>query len=269
MRLLRVVLLLLAPAAAAQDCGTAQGRCEVALGEYRLALPEGAEGDVPALLYLHGWGGSPEGVMKNRAMRDRLAGRGYALIAPQGMPRRQGGNADWGVRDEGQHPRDDLAFLAQVVEDAAMRGVDRDRVLLAGFSRGGSMVWDVACHLPDLARAYAPVSGAFWQPLPDGCEGMVDLFHTHGWTDRVVPLEGRSVADGRLTQGDVFASLAILRRANGCDARQPDQAPIEGELWFRSWRDCAGGSIELMLHPGGHGLPEGWLARALDWFEGL
>ena len=24
---------------------------------------------------------------------------------------------------------------------------------------------------------------------------------------------------------------------------------------------------DLMLHPGGHGVPKGWLTQALDWFE--
>ena len=89
--------------------------------------------------------------------------------------------------------RDDVAEG----HDAAARGVDRSRVLLAGFSRGGSMVWDVACHAPVTARAYAPVAGAFWEPLPASCQGGADLFQTHGWADRVIPLEGRSVAGGR------------------------------------------------------------------------
>lgn len=261
--------LLATPAPAAESCGTPNGICPVAGGFYRLALPEGAQGPVPALVYLHGWGGSSEGVMKNAAMREALAARGYALIAPEGLPSAQHPNRDWGVRDGSVHPRDDLAFLAAVLDDAARRGVDRGRVLMAGFSRGASMVWDVACHAPTTARAYAPVAGAFWEPMPEACAGPVDLMHTHGWADRVVPLEGRAVAGGRLVQGDTFLSLRLLRQTLGCNPQMPDATPREadGALWLRSWDHCPGGRLDLMLHPGGHGVPEAWLGRALDWFE--
>ena len=140
-------------------------------------------------------------------------------------------------------------------------------VLLAGFSRGGSMVWDIACQVPDFASAYAPLAGAFWDDLPEGCAAPVKLFHTHGWNDRTVPLEGRSFRDGAVVQGDVWASLKILRETNGCDARQPERNSFDGELWFRHWTDCRDGQIQLMLHKGGHGAPAGWANRMLDWFE--
>ena len=257
------------PAQAQPACGDAATECLTAHGFYRLALPEGAAGPVPALIHLHGWGGSSAATMKNRAMRAALAARGYALVAPEGIrtsPERSQKN--WAVRDGRVYERDDLAFLAEVLEDAAAHGIDRDRVLMTGFSRGASMVWDVACHAPGTARAYAPVAGAFWEPLPESCEGGADLFHTHGWADRVIPLEGRSVAGGTLTQGDTFASLKILRAANGCETEQPDASRIEpGGHWRRTWSSCSGGRIELMLHPGPHGTPNGWLERALDWFE--
>ena len=259
----------LASAVADQGCGTPEGTCPTAQGVYRLALPEGGSPPVPALIYLHGWGQSAATVMRNEGMRAALAARGYALIAPQGIPRPTHENRDWSVRDGDPANRDDIAFLAEVLDDAARHGVARDRVLMAGFSRGGSMVWDVACHAPGTARAYAPVAGAFWEPLPEACAGPVALFHTHGWSDRVVPIEGRSVAGGRLTQGDAFASLRLVREALGCDPHMPDTAPVlaDGRLWLRHWDHCRAGRVDLMLHPGGHSVPPGWLARALDWFE--
>ena len=271
--LLYLCLAALPGPAFAQDCGTPEGACPTEHGFYRLALPGDSEGgSIPAVVFLHGYTGTSAGVMKNAAMLATLSARGYALIAPEGQPisadRPQN---NWSVRDGRQLARDDVSFLTEVLDDAAHHGVDRNRILLAGFSRGGSLVWDVACHAPKMARAYAPVAGAFWEPLPDGCEGPVDLFHTHGWADRTVPLEGRSVDHARRTQGDVFASLRILRDTMGCAPQMPDAAPIEKEdnLWLRSWAHCPGGRIDLMLHPGGHGVPEGWLDRALDWFEAL
>lgn len=263
-------LILLAPGSA-DACGTDEATlCQVETGAYRIALPEGVE-TPPVMLWLHGWGGSANGVMKNTGWIDRLAVRGYGMIAPDGkITSNRYKNKNWAVNDGRDYERDDLKFLAEVVEDAVTRhGIDRDRVLLAGFSRGGSMVWDVACRTPDLARAYAPVAGAFWEPMHQGCVAPVDLYHVHGWTDRTVPLEGRPLGGGVMVQGDVFQSLFILRAANGCANRQPETAPVDGEagLWRRTWSDCAGAQIDFELHPGGHSIPRGWLGRALDWFE--
>ncbi|MEL6336521.1 MAG: PHB depolymerase family esterase [Pseudomonadota bacterium] len=261
--------LLTAPRPAAA-CPGPGDPCTVETGDYLLLLPQGAaEGPVPAMMYLHGWAASPEGFLNGRAeMVETTLSRGYALIVPRGLPRRGRTQRDWAVRDGGQHPRDDVEFLAAVLRDAASRGVDRDRVLLAGFSRGGSMVWDLACRAPVMARAYAPIAGAFWEPLSARCAGPVDLFHIHGWGDTVVPLEGRPIGS-RLMQGDVFAALSVMRRTMRCDLRQPDERRADESLrWQRTWTRCAlPGRLDFVLHPGGHVVPDGWLDAALTWFE--
>lgn len=266
MRLLPCVVALALLAAPAAACVGGEDLCEVPGGAYRLVLPEGVEGPVPAVLHLHGWGASSRAALGRFDDGGTIAERGYALILPEGIPRAGRTQRDWAVRDGRPHPRDDLAFLDAVLADAAGRGVDRARVLLSGFSRGGSFVWDVACERPGLFRAYAPLSGAFWEPLPERCAGAVALYHSHGWADRVVPLEGRSFRGGEIVQGDVFASLKRLRETLGCAARQPDRSAQRGALWLRHWDSCAAGRIDLELHPGGHAAPEGWLVRVLDWF---
>ncbi|MEM1344123.1 MAG: PHB depolymerase family esterase [Pseudomonadota bacterium] len=253
----------------ASACGTAAEVCEVEGGSYRLVLPKTIpQTGVAAVFYLHGWGASAKGALANQTRIGAVVARGMALIVPEGIPRQGRTQRDWAVRDNRPHPRDDLAFFEAILRDAADRGVDRERVLLSGFSRGGSMVWAVACEAPGLFRAYAPLAGAFWDPLPGRCRGAVDLHHTHGWSDGVVPLEGRSFRAGEIVQGDVFASLFILRNTLGCDARHPPIKERVGEgLWIRRWTDCRRGRLDLVLHPGGHTAPEGWMVRVLDWFE--
>jgi polyhydroxybutyrate depolymerase len=270
---LGLAVLLPTPSALADTlaCGdTTETHCMVETGTYRIAMP--ANVDRPgAMIWLHGWGGSANGVMKNKGWIERLGARGYALIAPDGrITSTRYNNKNWAVNDGRSYERDDIAFLQEVAKHAAeTHGIDRDRILLAGFSRGGSMVWDVACKAPEFARAYAPVAGAFWEPMHKTCEGPVDLFHIHGWTDRTVPLEGRVLANGTMIQGDVFQSLFILRATNGCGNRQPESAPLSEDrsVWRRTWSDCTEGQIDLELHPGGHSIPRGWLGRTMDWFE--
>jgi len=270
MRALLLGLILFALPVHAADCGSADVPCEVETGTYHIILPEGGEAN-GVVMHLHGAGATGKAMLKG-GLAKSAGKRGYAFIAPTGIhPERARFKKNWAVRAKGtQFVRNDIAFLRDVLVDAeAKHGIDRTKTLLSGFSRGGSMVWDVACFAPDIATAYAPAAGAFWDDLPTDCERPVDLFHTHGWADRTVPLEGRSLRGGSVIQGDVWASMFILRAVNGCEARQPERSSIEGDRWWRHWTDCNEGSITLMLHPGGHGVPKGWSRDILDWFEAL
>lgn len=252
--------------AQAQSCGDAQTPCVIDSGTYHIALPKGDPRG--AVLLLHGGGGHGRGLLNTNMARLALA-RDFIFIAPNGEHPNARFPNNWAVRaDNFGHEKDDIAFLGDVMDDVAEKhNVDRSAMLLTGFSRGGSMVWDVACFAPESARAYAPSAGAFWDTLPENCNGPVDLFHTHGWNDRTVPLEGRPLRNGTVIQGDVWASLAIMRATNGCTARQPTRSVIEDDRWLKHWEDCDAGRIDLMLHPGGHGSPGDWAPRVLDWFE--
>ncbi|TMV09642.1 polyhydroxybutyrate depolymerase [Ruegeria sediminis] len=252
--------------AARAACGAEPATCQIATGAYHIELPQ--RNNPPLVIFLHGYGGSASNVMKNRALVDGLLVRGYAVLAPEGME--ENGRRSWNFYPGGQG-RDETRFLTSVVEDAYKRfGIDADRVVLSGFSAGGFMVNYLACATPDAFSAYAPVSGGFWRPHPDSCAGPVRLFHTHGWTDAVVPLEGRYLGGGQFQQGDIFTGLEIWRGANGCVDNIPDAFSETGQFMRRKWTRCAEGSaLELALFPGGHGIPEGWADMFVDWYEGL
>lgn len=251
-------------AGASSACPGDGAPCDLPQGAYRALAPEGAPRGI--VLFLHGWGGRADAVLAQPASA-ALRDRGYAVVAPQGEPRRPGdpgGSWNSALRDG---RRDDVAFLRAVVADAKAR-FGAAPVLAAGFSGGGMMVWRLACAAPDSADAYAPVAGLMWRPLPAACEGPAPLLHTHGWTDAVVPIEGRTVGGGALTQGDLFAGLALMRAANRCADDAPDAHDAADDFLRRDWSDCAA-PLTLAMHPGGHVTPEGWADLALDWFEGL
>lgn len=258
---------LLSPALA--GCGADDTACASASGIYHAELPDNPDAQMPALVFLHGYGGSGAGVLKMRGMVEGLKARGYAVLAPTAERRNGTGNRSW-VFYPGWTGRDEAAFLSEVVEDAAGRfDIDPDKVLLAGFSAGGFMVNYLACKTPDAFPAYAPISGGFWRPMPESCNGPIRMFHTHGWRDGVVPLEGRLLGGGRFEQGDIFHGLEIWRVANGCAGHKPEKMRQEGIYMLRQWKSaCASNShLELALFPGGHRIPKGWSDLIVDWFE--
>lgn len=265
-KIVAAALLVLTAFHARAECGVDQP-CFAGEGEYLVALPSAKP--QKAVIFLHGYGGTAKGTIRQEKVVGALRARGYAVIAPQGVPfggNRAGGR--WNTRGAAE-ARDDVAFINAVADDAAARfGLKRDEIMLAGFSGGGMMTWRVACFAPESFTAYAPVAGLLWRPLPEDCVGPVAMLHTHGWSDPVVPIEGRSVAGGRITQGDLFEGLAMMRRALGCRKDDPDEYGKTGIYLTRRWTDCAdGAALEMALHPGGHMTPDSWADLALDWLE--
>jgi polyhydroxybutyrate depolymerase len=236
-------------------CFEAPGACKVAGGRYHVAWPPGVSRDktVPAVVALHSYKGSGLGLIKSGKMIKTILARGYAVITPEGI------NGSWQFRGGG---RDDVAFIRAVADDAAKRGnIARGRMMLVGFSVGGSMVAYVACRSPSAFKAYAPVSGNFWKPEPTGCAGPVNYLHTHGSADTTMPIAGRSVGNG-MRQANLLDSLATLARASGCDDANKTSTTT------RSWKGC-NSSFRLVMHGGGHSVPRFWAGTALDWFSGL
>ncbi|MES0884405.1 alpha/beta hydrolase family esterase [Roseibium sp. SCP14] len=241
--------------------------CLISNGAYRYLEPGTAsQSETPVILYFHGFGSSSEAVLRRQSFVERVLERGYAFVALEGA---KGGffpnHRDWSIRDGSPSWRNEAAFARSVLDDLEQEvPIDRKRVLLAGFSRGGSAVWDIACHDPKGFTAFAPAAGALWRPMPEQCKEAVRLFHTHGWQDNVVPLEGRLIPNYPLRQGDVFESLQLMRDAAELSNDKPDGFETLDEMQCRHWAD---GKLRLCIHPYGHLFPSDWFDRVIDWFE--
>lgn len=268
---LAACLTLVAHPAAAICADDPDAPCEVDLGTYHIALPDGATGPIPAIMFLHGAGGRGIGAITNTGMSSTFLERGYAVIGPNGLDRPGRLSRGWSFLPSRPQQRDELAFFTAIRDDAADRfNIDPDAVILAGFSIGGSMTSYIACDAPEEFAAYAPVAGSFWRPIPETCAGPVRLFHTHGWRDQTVPLEGRPLRNGEIYQGDVWQSMQTWRGVNGCEGLRADTFATDDMYWRRVWEACdEGTALEFALHPGAHGIPRGWSAMMLDWFEAL
>src|SRR5438128_7431154 len=192
-------LMLLALASAATPTRGAAGLFEIAGGTYRAVAPPNWDGvrKLPLMLYIHGYGQSSASVVDDETLVEAVTGSGALLVAPDGLQH------SWSFAGSpSQGARDEIAFLRAVIADAKRRWpIDESQVIASGFSIGGSVVWDLACHAADGFAAFMPVSGGFWLPYPERCErGSANLRHIHGTSDGTVPLAGRTIR-GRFNQG--------------------------------------------------------------------
>ena len=136
--------------------------CAVQEGVYRALIPEG-EGPFPVMVYLYGSGGHSVSVTRHPLFNAAVVQRGYALIVPAALDmnyRKGVRGSGWALRHEPGEKRDEALFLSRVIDDVGRRfPIDRDRVLLVGQSRGAFLIWEIACHEPETATAFAVHAG--------------------------------------------------------------------------------------------------------------
>ncbi|KZL25216.1 alpha/beta hydrolase family esterase [Pseudovibrio sp. WM33] len=234
--------------------------CEVESGEYYVALPDSPADDeqIGAIIYLHGWKGKADRAIQNKALRNLANELGVALIVPQGI----GGS--WSFPGSPSQDRDEFKFFDEMLSDVSDRfPIDRKKILLSGFSMGGSMVWNLACYKGENYAGFAPIAGAFWDPIPATCPSPLTYFyHTHGVEDKTVPMVGRAIG-ANWHQADVFDSLDVWKRQAGLYDTKPTSISA-GELQCDVW-SAKGEKLELCLHDGGHSMKANWIRRA--WLD--
>lgn len=245
--------------------------CTVQGGVYRALIPEG-EGPFPVMVYLYGSGGHSVSITSHPLLDAAVVQRGYALIVPAALDMEYGRNirdTGWSLRHEPGGRRDEVLFIERVIGDAGRRfPLDRSRVILVGQSRGAFLIWEIACHEPDTASAYAVHAGGYLGPLPESCGKPVRFLDSHGLADPVVPFAGPPIVSGGVTMARLDDSLGLLARTNGCRDPEPQDAGLMSGMMRQSWSGCAAGSsLDLLLHEGGHDMPADWFGAVLDWFE--
>ncbi|MBL6430797.1 MAG: polyhydroxybutyrate depolymerase [Alphaproteobacteria bacterium] len=237
--------------------------CRIETGEYRIRFPADWDGKTPlgAIVFLHGWRGTAAGEMRNAAWARQADRLNVAFVAPQGSGK------TWSYPGAPRALRNDFAFFDALIGDLTTRFPLRaDRMMATGFSMGGSMVWNLACYRGGLFAGFAPIAGAFWDPIPKDCPSPAPvLFHVHGTADRTVPLEGRPIGE-RWRQSDVADSLAVWQAQAGLPQVFPAAAPDSGLTCQRQQAPTRSGPaaslLEVCLHSGGHSVRAEWVERA-------
>lgn len=263
--MIRIAVLLLSlmlAAPAARACGPDSG-CAVGDRSYRIRMPQSQTAPpLRALVFVHGYRGNAAGVMGNPHLAALAQDLGVALIAVQS------GAADWNIAgvpaEDVATDDDELAYFDAVMADAAARfGIDPRRTVVAGFSSGGMMVWTLACHRGGDYLGFVPMSGTFWQPVPESCDSPpAGLVHLHGRADEVVPLAGRPIKDSH--QGDVAAALAMYAGHGAFAAPEPLSLP---GMECQTRRNPGGRILALCLFDGGHSFGAQRLRQAWDLLQ--
>lgn len=237
--------------------------CALGNRTYRIATPPRTDAPIGAIVFMHGYRGTAEGVMNNSSLRAMARELGVALIAPKS------GGEDWLIRNAPRKgfadDRRELTYFDSLIADATARfNIDPTRILATGFSAGGMMTWTLACHRAERFAAFVPIAGTFWADMPTACPNPpIDLVHIHGTTDSVVPLTGRPIADTH--QGDVRGALTMMRQS--LDYDEPLTVDVSSmPLSCKGEQTETGKALILCLHEGGHSVRAEWIAWAYTTF---
>jgi polyhydroxybutyrate depolymerase len=253
-RLLAFLLLFAGPALAC----TGQTPCQLGERSYHVREPDGWNGTepLPVLIHFHGWQRQGTLVVRHNRIASATRKRGVLLVAPNGLGR------TW---DFWRPTTDDVPFARAVLEDVRARyPVDPARVYVSGYSWGSSMAWRFACEDGADIAALLAISGTLRQD--ETCpEAPGEVRQVYGLNDQVLDFPYGP-------DGDTSHPVKLWRDTFGCGAGTPKgdwrQVPFL-TLTRTAWEDCATGRVSLDLHPGGHFIPHGWIARQLDEMLGL
>ena len=199
---------------------------------------------------LHGGASSPESIASRSAMHRLAEDEGFIVAYPSGTKGKSG--LTWNpAGNKAARKTDDTRFIRKLIADLQRNyDIDPDRIFAAGFSIGGSLVYELACLMADRIAAVAVVSGTMTTTHCDPARP-VPLIHIHGTEDRRVPLEGgRGPATKRVGEwSPVQAGIDRWREINGCTgAPDVDRRGLEGLTHFRY---AGAAAIELWLVEGG------------------
>lgn len=227
--------------------------CQLDDRSYHVKLPDDWDGvsPMPVMLHFHGWARQGTLIVKHARISGATRRRGVLLLAPNGR------HKTWDFWSPGS---DDTDFAEAVLEDAAKRfPIDRNAIIVSGYSYGSAMAWRFACETDLPVRALFAVSGTLDQS--EDCDSAPkEVRHVHGTSDTVMDFPFGP-------DDDTNYPVHLWRDRLGCEesyVTRSYQTNQRDQFDRRVWSDCSDGSVILDVHPRGHFIPKGWFAHQLD-----
>jgi polyhydroxybutyrate depolymerase len=226
-------------------------------------MPEGHDGQerIGAIVFAHGYRGSAAGVMRNKSLARTASELGVAIIAADSAEN------DWDIPGTPSNMRAtgdaEYDYFDEMIDHASAGfAIDRNRLMAAGFSAGGMMVWELACRRSDLFSVFVPMSGTFWgSELPTCDTPAASIIHIHGNSDPTVPLAGRRIM--ATTQGDVEKTLEMYAEYGAFGPPAPDSVM---DLTCENRSNEDGKMLNFCLFDGGHSFRVKYIKWAWETF---
>jgi polyhydroxybutyrate depolymerase len=216
----------------------------------------------PLVLVFHGGGGRASGIAPHTGF-SRLAEReGFVVAYPQGL------NGRWNDGRGYAATHDDVGFVRTLLDTLERElSIDPRRVYATGISNGAMFAYRLACDLPGVFAAVAPVAGAMPADLASACAHTqpVSVLAFQGTADPLMPYTGGGVARRRGRVLSAERSIAFWATTSGCTAApattlEPDLVLDGGTRVRRTvYGGCRDGTaVELYtIEGGGHTWPGG------------
>lgn len=232
--------------------------------KYILHLPAGREDEdnLPLVIALHGWPGNGRNLMENSGLNQKSDSAGFIVAYPDGTGAGDPAILNWNTGHCCGHAAlkyvDDVGFFRLLATHlVSHHGAARNRVYVAGFSKGGMMAHRLACDAADTFAGIADISGALnFEPcLP---RKPVAVFISHGRADRNVaygnglPAVIKPLADNE--DRPVAFATDFWSRQNEC---VPGGIRFRGKAEVQNFVCEAGGLLVASIQDEGHTWPGG------------
>ncbi len=211
----------------------------------------------PLVMVFHGAGGSGRRMAPHTGFSRLAAREGFVAVYPDGLGRR------WNDGRSAVAPQDDVGFVKALLDTLERElSLDSTRVYAAGISNGAMFSYRLACELPGVFAAIAPVAGATPANLAESCgrTAPVSVLAIQGTADPLLPYAGGGVG-GVLSAAE---SIAFWARVAGCGEApavtdEPDRVRDGTRVRVTAYSGCRDGrAVELYtIQDGGHTWPGG------------
>ncbi|TVR79362.1 MAG: hypothetical protein EA409_09670 [Saprospirales bacterium] len=142
----------------------------------------------PLVIALHGFTQNERRIMNYTGFNHLADEHGFIVVYPRGI------QASWNFGISHNEVNDPLFLNALIDTLLEVHSIDKTRIYFTGFSNGGFMSYEMACHFSHRVAAIASVTGSMSANQMNRCnpEYPVGILQIHGTTDNVIHYEGQS-----------------------------------------------------------------------------
>ena len=221
---------------------------------YILSVPKSVDATqrTPLLVHWHALSSSPEEARKLTSVDAKAEAAKWLVVYPKSP------DESWDVGScctniKGGTSRDETVFVRELMTDVLSKAcVDEKRIYTNGFSNGGMIAQLLACKMPELFAAAAPMGSTLTieksmcspsRPLP--------LFLINGTEDPLVGFTTPSSSGGL----SVVDDQKFWAEKNGCTGT-PEMTLSKGKVTCFRYAQCTGAPLEYCNVEGmGHCVP--------------